>query len=177
MTLLPMIKLFGGRALGWLLDNWTWMVPLLALLGLAWSWHGRGQRIEVLEARVAAVGAEMEAKVAACAAAGAQAMADQALLRQKEREDYVAKADAADDRYRQLAADYRMRVAQMRAGVPARPAERVGAPDGAGGAEGAGAGAVLSDRISVSIVDVEICAENTAKARIAHEWVAGMAGE
>ncbi len=99
------------------------------------------------------------------AAAEAKAKA-QEVVRQKEKEhaEIKAKQDAA---YSKLSNEYRLAIVRyknsVRASGPGSPAQPGGAPS----AEGEGGDSL----VPVPEDDLRICAVNTAKAQIAHDWV------
>ena len=160
-----------GLILTWLRGNWRWLLPATACLGLGGAlwWQNNAHALET--AKSATVIANLETSVANCKAASSQALAEtQAAYRKKEKEsaeNAIASSRANDDRIR-------MHTEKMRAYIHKQSTSGAAKSSGAGLSEGASTDTKLVDGVIVSIADMEICTENTAKLESAVEWAAGL---
>jgi len=159
-----------GSILLWLGGNWRWLVPSTACLGLlgALWWANNSHALET--AKSAAVIANLEASIAKCEAASAQAKADAEIARRNKETEYATKAD---DSKRSNDVRERVYAQKLQTRVHSSPANTSPTSGGAGVSEGSAAQTELAT-ITISVLDAEICTENTAKLESAVEWVAGL---
>jgi len=159
-----------GLILTWLRGQWRWLLPATACLGLAGAlwWQNNTHALET--AKSAAVVANLEASIAKCETASAQAKADAEIARRNKENEYATKADDS-----KRSNDVRERVYAQKLQTRVHSSAASGGPanNGAGVSERSPAQTELAT-ITISLLDAEICTENTAKLESAVDWAVGL---
>jgi len=160
-----------GLILTWLRGQWRWLLPATACLGLAGAlwWQNNTHALEA--AKSAAAVSNLETAVANCKAASSQALANAEAQRRNEEREYAQKADSSDAAYDKLRGVY-AKALQARVHSSATSGAATGGDPGL--PEGASTDTKLAGGVIVSIADMEICTENTAKLESAVEWAVGL---
>lgn len=161
-----------GIILSWLGGNWRWLAPSIACLGLVCAlwWANNTHALE--RAKSATEIAKLERSVSECKAASSQALADAQASARKKEQEYAKQATDSERSYDELS---RMYAEKVRAYIHRGTTSATAKSDSARLPETAPAQTELaSGGVIISLEDMQICTENTAKVQAASEWAVGL---